>query len=246
MFSDNMGSSSDPFWQRQKDDTIKDFRIRAETAEKQLAVALQENDDLRRERDELEKLVYVPGVWKCAKCGCGLVSTNIHAESGKFSANTSPQQCPNDCGPMWRRTEREAGNELVDRLEKMLERAEKAEAEHDAAVRDLATIADMEGAEGITDAKFVEDALRIVHAALSPSSLARVKAMQEVAEAADRFRPVLKALRPWEATPAQLASLADYDDELPHLLREASKRLFDACEEYALTAAESAETGERG
>jgi hypothetical protein len=78
------------------------------------------NDDLaalKAEVTRLEKLVYVPGVWKCAKCGYGLVSTNLHPDSGRFSANNSPQQCPNGCGPMWRKTERDAGNELIARMD---------------------------------------------------------------------------------------------------------------------------------
>jgi hypothetical protein len=71
----------------------------------------------RAELERLERLVYVPGLWRCAKCRCHLTVTNIHVASGQFSAGTEPQQCPNGCGPMWRVTEREAGNQLVDRLE---------------------------------------------------------------------------------------------------------------------------------
>lgn len=92
------------------------------------AALIARADALAAEVERLEKLVYVPGVWKCAKCGCGLVSTLMHAESGRFAANTEPQQCPNDCGPMWRRTEREAGNELVDRCDEQAQRASTAEA----------------------------------------------------------------------------------------------------------------------
>lgn len=36
-----------------------------------------------------------------------------------MSANNSPQECPNGCGPMWRLTERQAGNEAIDRMETM-------------------------------------------------------------------------------------------------------------------------------
>lgn len=71
-----------------------------------------------REVTRLDGLVYVPGVKKCAKCSCVLVSTNLHVPAGGFSADNSPQECPNGCGPMWRRTERETGNELCDRLDK--------------------------------------------------------------------------------------------------------------------------------
>lgn len=72
---------------------------------------------LQREIERFEKLVYVPGLWKCAKCKCTTVCSNIHVDTGGFSANNSPQQCPNECGPMWRVTERDAGNELIDRWE---------------------------------------------------------------------------------------------------------------------------------
>lgn len=77
---------------------------------------------------ELEALVYVPGLWRCAKCECQLVSTNMHAYTGAMSADNSPQVCPNNCGPMWRVTEREAGNRLIDQQDKLAERATAAEA----------------------------------------------------------------------------------------------------------------------
>lgn len=72
---------------------------------------------LRDEVERLEKLVYVPGLWKCAKCSCQTISHYLHAESGKVAANNDPQQCPNDCGPMWRVTERDAANEMIKRAE---------------------------------------------------------------------------------------------------------------------------------
>jgi len=62
----------------------------------------------------LEDQVYVPGVWKCDACGCGLVSTFIDATNGNMGPNNREETCPNNCGPMRRKTEREAGNELVD------------------------------------------------------------------------------------------------------------------------------------
>jgi len=81
----------------------------------------------RKAREEAERLVYVPGVLKCAKCGCVLVTTILDASSGRVAANNAPQECPNKCGPMWRRTERDAGNDLCGRLDKEHERAESAE-----------------------------------------------------------------------------------------------------------------------
>lgn len=71
---------------------------------------------------ELEALVYVPGLWRCAKCDCQVISTNLHANTGQMSANNEPQTCPNNCGPMWRVTERDAGNRLIDNADKDHER----------------------------------------------------------------------------------------------------------------------------
>ena len=70
--------------------------------------------EARKEIERLEKLVYVPGLWRCAKCNLRLVSNTLYADSGKMTANNSPQQCVNGCGPMWRVTEREAANEQID------------------------------------------------------------------------------------------------------------------------------------
>lgn len=70
--------------------------------------------------EELEALVYVPGLRRCAKCGLRLVTNSISAATGAMRADDSPQTCPNNCGPMWRVTEREAGNDLCDRLEAAL------------------------------------------------------------------------------------------------------------------------------
>lgn len=70
----------------------------------------------RTDLERLEALVYVPGLWKCAKCKCAVVSNRFNVARGTMYANKKPQQCPNECGPMWRVTERDAGNELADRL----------------------------------------------------------------------------------------------------------------------------------
>ena len=69
---------------------------------------------------ELEKLVYVPGVRKCAKCDFVLVSNTLHAQTGQISANDKADDCPNGCGPLWRVTERDAGNDMVDRCEEQI------------------------------------------------------------------------------------------------------------------------------
>jgi hypothetical protein len=88
---------------------------------KHLAFRFEQGAEIVRkmaaEIERLEALVYVPGHWRCAKCDFYMVSTSIHVPSGQFSANNQPQQCANGCGPMWRVTEREAGNKLADQLE---------------------------------------------------------------------------------------------------------------------------------
>ena len=55
---------------------------------------------------------------------------NLHAHTGAVSQSddNSTEPCPNGCGPLWRRTEREAGNELAERCEEYLKRAQAAEA----------------------------------------------------------------------------------------------------------------------
>lgn len=54
--------------------------------------------------------VYVPGAWCCAKCKLEVIATNINL-SGNLGADNRPHQCPNNCGPMWRVTERDARKE---------------------------------------------------------------------------------------------------------------------------------------
>ena len=74
------------------------------------------------EIERLAKLVYVPGQTRCAKCKFVLISTEINAGTGQFRVNNEPQECPNGCGPMWRVTERDAGNELIDSMDEMADR----------------------------------------------------------------------------------------------------------------------------
>lgn len=65
---------------------------------------------------ELEKLIYVPGLWSCAKCKFQLVQSSLNANDGTVTARDTPgDKCPNCNGPLWRVTERQAGNDMVDR-----------------------------------------------------------------------------------------------------------------------------------
>lgn len=66
--------------------------------------------------------IYIPGIFRCAKCDLDLVSTNLHVPGGGMSANDKPQRCPNGCGPLWRVTYKEhyhRGDETIDRLHDM-------------------------------------------------------------------------------------------------------------------------------
>lgn len=83
----------------------------------QKVVELNDVDTLRNEVARLEKLVYVPGLFKCEKCKFSLISTTLNVSTGQACANNVSESCPNGCGPLRRVTEREAGNESVDRLD---------------------------------------------------------------------------------------------------------------------------------
>lgn len=84
------------------------------------------------EIDELRKLVYVPGLWKCKKCGFTLVQRILRACDGAVGVrDEAGEHCPNDGSPLWRVSERDAGNELADRATEYLERALAAEADRD-------------------------------------------------------------------------------------------------------------------
>lgn len=70
---------------------------------------------------ELERLVYVPGLWKCAKCKFSLMQATISAHSGAIGTRDEPgERCPNCDVPLWRVTERDSGNELAVRCEEAI------------------------------------------------------------------------------------------------------------------------------
>jgi hypothetical protein len=98
----------------------------------QALIAIEQEQRIAEQDAEiarLERLVYVPGVFKCAKCNLSLVSTTLNVAQNLAKANNEPQQCPNGCGPLWRKTERDAGNELCDMLEKNRARTGGTESE---------------------------------------------------------------------------------------------------------------------
>jgi hypothetical protein len=67
----------------------------------------------------LEEMVYVPGLWRCTKCDCRTMRHEVRVADGAFRGLNDPQQCPNGCGPMWRVTERDAGNDLAEKVGQM-------------------------------------------------------------------------------------------------------------------------------
>lgn len=86
----------------------------------------------------LETEVYCPGLWKCAKCGFGMVCKVIDMSAAILGANNSPQQCMNGCGPMWRVTERTNRIEMQDGYEAATLQLSDLKARAEAAERALA------------------------------------------------------------------------------------------------------------
>lgn len=79
--------------------------------------------DFETELTRLEGLVYVPGVWRCAKCDFRLIQSNLNASDGTVTARDTPgDKCPNCQSPLWRVTERQERTEALDMIEKGLER----------------------------------------------------------------------------------------------------------------------------
>jgi len=85
------------------------------TVSERVGALVSLRDEAEARADNAETLIYVTGLWRCAKCGCQTVSAFLHASTGRTAPNHAPQTCPNECGPMWRVTERDAGNRLADR-----------------------------------------------------------------------------------------------------------------------------------
>lgn len=88
------------------------------------ASAAQANAEVER----LNGLVYVPGVWRCAKCDFRLIQSNLNANTGNVTArDTSGDKCPNCNSPLWRLTERQERSEALDLVEKQFARSEELE-----------------------------------------------------------------------------------------------------------------------
>lgn len=69
--------------------------------------------------------VYVPGLWRCAKCNFRLVQKTLNADSGTVTSNDVPgTKCPNDGSPMWRVTWKERALEAEEQLDSLIEAME--------------------------------------------------------------------------------------------------------------------------
>jgi uncharacterized protein with PIN domain len=85
----------------------------------------EENDRLIARIAELEKLVYVPGQWRCAKCNFRLTQSNLYVESGTVGPRDEPgDKCPNCDGPLWRVSAMEDRNEAYRTANEMFDRLE--------------------------------------------------------------------------------------------------------------------------
>lgn len=86
----------------------------------------------RARATKAEEMAFVPGRWRCAKCALVLTSTNLHVSDGGMTANNEPHTCPNECGPMWRVSERderkEAQRSFIDLHEKSTRETARADA----------------------------------------------------------------------------------------------------------------------
>lgn len=87
--------------------------------------------EMEKEVERLNRLVYVPGLWRCAKCEFNLIQATMNASSGTVTARNTPgAKCPNCESPLWRVTEREAGNKLIDEAYETSDRIKELEAEN--------------------------------------------------------------------------------------------------------------------
>lgn len=66
--------------------------------------------------------VYMPGVFKCDKCGFVLQKINLNVSNGTVSAGLTSELCPNDDWPMFRRKYKDAYDELWESYVKLLEK----------------------------------------------------------------------------------------------------------------------------
>lgn len=93
-----------------------------------LSAERRAKEEAEAENARLARLVYVPGQWRCAKCNFTLMQANLNANDGTVTARDQPgEKCRNCDSPLWRVTERDAGNEMIDRAAEAFEAKRAAE-----------------------------------------------------------------------------------------------------------------------
>lgn len=108
------------------------------------AYATTQLDAAQSDNAALREQIYVPGLWKCPKCKFTLVQASLRASDGAVGVrDETGDKCPNCDTGLWRVTEREAGNYLVDRCDEQMWRAIEAETKVDA-LRDVVRTMDRE------------------------------------------------------------------------------------------------------
>lgn len=107
--------------------------------------------------ETLEKLVYVPGQWRCAKCNFRLTQSNLYLGSGTVGPRDEPgDKCPNCNGPLWRVSAMEDRNEAFKCANDTFERVEKLRA----ALTEICRIHDQNAPQGALRADFQHIARR--------------------------------------------------------------------------------------
>jgi uncharacterized protein with PIN domain len=89
-------------------------------------------NDAAAEIERLEKLVYVPGQWRCAKCNFRLTQSNLYVASGTVGPRDEPgDKCPNCDGPLWRVSAMDDRNDAFKTANEMFDLAEARRLERD-------------------------------------------------------------------------------------------------------------------
>lgn len=101
-----------------------------ESQTKHSNLSLIDTEELKRLKGA-EGLIYVPGSWVCDKCTFVQIRSTFSVGDGIVRADNSSwlDPCPNCDIPMRRQTEREAGNQMCERLEALVYRLRDAELE---------------------------------------------------------------------------------------------------------------------
>ena len=92
------------------------------TANKEIARWQSEKAELKAELERAKKALYVSGLFECPKCKLVLASNTLNVNSGNISGNNEPQECANNCGPMWRVSWKNWAEESIARHEKSEEK----------------------------------------------------------------------------------------------------------------------------